>query len=350
MVIIQAILAAIFRSAGKILNTAFGWATVMLFGKVPENRQIYLSVVAFGSVLWLIVLLGVIFPWFAVWLLSFVKLPHWVDRTWIRIAMIVLAVILPGVVGIVSLFMLDPSSRPKGVMGKLKAVLKGYPYTLGLALTLILMTVFAPFLKVRNVLKRWTSEHIPVIIEGSKYLNVVDEVEKALRSSGTEVTREPASWMLRLPTRILSFFAGSAVQNLVADQLTNLKAKDLEVLVHPSDIVVSSRERDAARGRAILAEQLAFSDAHLTWTKEANEVEDRLRHLWHDIKNGAGQNGGLDRLHEIDHQLHHLKLSYEEWDTLFREELLVERGLLAVKAGIADKPQDTTPAHGGHAA
>ena len=32
----------------KLLNTAFGWATTLLFGKVPSDRQIYLSLINFS--------------------------------------------------------------------------------------------------------------------------------------------------------------------------------------------------------------------------------------------------------------------------------------------------------------
>src|SRR3954451_8277535 len=78
MAIVQAVLALIFRSAGKLLNTAFGWATGMLFGKVPQDRQIFLSVIAFGSVAWIVAVLGIIFPSFATFLLAFVPLPAWV--------------------------------------------------------------------------------------------------------------------------------------------------------------------------------------------------------------------------------------------------------------------------------
>ena len=60
MAIIQGLLALIARQASKLLNTAFGWATILLFGKVSEDRQIYLSVIALGSVAWLVVLLGLL--------------------------------------------------------------------------------------------------------------------------------------------------------------------------------------------------------------------------------------------------------------------------------------------------
>src|SRR4029079_19549328 len=76
MALVQALLAMVFRSAGKLLNPAFGWATVLLFGRVPEARQISLSGVAFGSVLWLIALVGVAFPAVASFLVSFVSPPE----------------------------------------------------------------------------------------------------------------------------------------------------------------------------------------------------------------------------------------------------------------------------------
>src|SRR5207247_5260458 len=113
MAIIQGILALLTRSIGRVLNTAFGWATIMLFGKVPQDRQIYLSVVAFGSVAWLVVLLGIAFPSAGTFLLSFVPLPKWVDKTWVRLAMLVAAVVLPLIVGLVSLRMVDSESRAR---------------------------------------------------------------------------------------------------------------------------------------------------------------------------------------------------------------------------------------------
>src|SRR5262245_704381 len=45
MAVLQAILAAVGRQLGRLLNTAFSWATVLLFGKVSERRQLYLSAI-----------------------------------------------------------------------------------------------------------------------------------------------------------------------------------------------------------------------------------------------------------------------------------------------------------------
>jgi hypothetical protein len=348
MAIVQAVLALILRSAGRLLNTVFGWATIMLFGKVPQDRQIYLSVITLGSVAWIIAVIGIAVPAFATLLLAFVPLPAWVDRDWVRLAMLAVAAVIPLVVGIIATRMLAPERRPAGLGATMVEALKGYPYTVALALTLIVMTVLAPAIKVRTMLKRWSTRHVPVIVESAQYLEVVGDVEKALDKGGFEVERRPASWLLRLPTRILTTLAGGAVDDLVADQLTALHSDRLEVLLHPSDLVINGSEKDAARANAIIAEQLAFSPAYMTWTKEANEIEDRLRKIWVTLRQQANKSGMLNRLTSrlvaVEHDLRTLELSYEEWDVLFREKLMVERALLQVKADLVDRPLDLTEA------
>ena len=348
MAIIQAILAFAFRSVGKVLNMAFGWATVMLFGKVPQDRQIYLSVIAFGSVAWMVAVLGIIFPSFATFLLTFVPLPSWVSRTWIRLAMLGAAAVIPLIVGFVSTRMLDPKDRPKGAAALGLEVLKGYPYTLALALTLVSMTILAPVMKVRTAFKRWVTRHVPVIVEPEAYLEVVADIERALEAGGFAVQRRQASWMLRYPTKVLTTLAGGAVDDLVADRLTSLESDKLEVLLHPSDLVINGGEKEASRANAIIAQQVAFSRAYMTWDKEANELEDRLRKIWVTLRKQSKRPGVVEhnasRLAAVEHDLQQLDLPYEEWEVLFREKLMVERALLQLKARLVDRPIEPTEA------
>jgi hypothetical protein len=315
--IVQALLAAVFRSFGKILNTAFGWATLMLFGKVSQKRQLYLSVITFGSVLWFIAALGVAVPRVAAFLLAFVTLSEWVEPHWVRLDMLAAAVLLPLVIGVCSILMLDPAARPQGATAKIKAVLKGYPYTLGLALTLLTMLIFAPI----------------------HYLDVVGDVERILRDAGMKPQRASASWMLRLPTKILTFFAGGAIDDLVAEQLTVLRADDGEVVLHRSDLVIRGRERQVTRTHALVTEHLTFTKAYLTWTKEAQQLEDRLGKAWREIRAGEP---ALARplLTAVERDLRRLELSYEEWEVLFRELLVVERVRLRRELGDSAEPPE----------
>lgn len=342
MAIFQAFFGLLSRSLGKLLTTAFGWATIMLFGKVPADQQKYLSFMAFGSVAWLISLLGVVSPSIATFLFAFMPLPSWVDHGWVRIAMIVAMFIIPALVGAVSLKVVDPEDQPKGASGKAKAVLKGYPYTLGLALTLVMMTLLAPVMKVRDLVRRWTSRHVPIIVEPEDYISVLGDVERALEVGGIKTTRTRATWMLRLPTRVLTTFAGGAVENLAGENLTNLKAPGVQVLLHPSDMVISGKEVDVARARAILTEHLTFTRAYLTSQKESNELEDELREIWEELRQKRSTADSASRLETVEREIRTRALPYEEWEVLFREKLLVERGLLQVAAGIVDRPPELT--------
>ena len=42
MILITTVAGVIGRFAGRVLNSALGWATVLLFGKVAQSRQILL--------------------------------------------------------------------------------------------------------------------------------------------------------------------------------------------------------------------------------------------------------------------------------------------------------------------
>jgi len=328
MAIIQVLLAALARSAGRILNTAVGWATTMIFGRVPEKRQIYVSIMTFGSLVWIAVIVGIAFPSVGTFLLSFVPLPSWVDRRWVRLAMIVAAAVLPALVGTVSLLLRDPDERPAG-SARLRAVLRGYPFTLGLAVTLLMMCVLAPVMKLQTLMRRWASQHIPVVVRSEDYDDVLEQVQRVLAAGGWRTERRAASWMVRLPTRVLTLLAGRTLDAYVAQQLTTLRAARFEAVLHPSDLVLSGEEGQVVHARSLLVEQLAFGKAHLTWTRDAQALEDDMRRLHGRLALGAGSSGsrqeaGLGRaLDHVDSRLKDLDVTYEEWEVLFRQRLLL---------------------------
>jgi hypothetical protein len=256
--------------------------------------------------------------------------------------MLGLAVLIPPLVGVVSLFLVDPDRRPKGA-NRVRAILKGYPTTLGLSLTVIMMVVIIPVLKLRDVVRRWTSNHIPVVVESRYYFSVLDDVRNALREGGIETVRVPADWMLRLPTRVFTFFAGSGADDLVARHLSALRGEHVEVILHPSDLVIRGREEQVARAHALITMHLTFSKAYLTWTKEAQAMEDRLGGLWRKVKEGGKEfdgKAGLAELDTIEQDLRKLNVSSEEWSVLLREKLQVERTLLRAATGLAGTPEE----------
>lgn len=326
MAIVQLLLAVFSRTAGRILNTAFAWATIALFGSVPPRRQLYLSVMAFGAMAWLISVIGIAFPSFATFLLAFVAVPAWVRPGWIRLVMVAAAVVSPLLVGGMSLLALDRGERPP----RLEALRRGYPVTIGLSLTLVMLLVFVPILKARGALRRWTTAHVPVLVKPEDYSEVLGQLESVLAAEGWPTARVPASWMLRVPMHVFGALAGRAIP-IVADELTTLRGDGLEVTLHPSDLILSGPNADVMRVRARLAERLAFSRLYMTWTAEAQRLEEILRDIWSgpETLNGHPRTEGL---RAVDRDLRTAELPYEEWEVLFRKALLAERRLAGLDA------------------
>jgi len=100
MAALQALLAAISRSAGKILNAIFGWAVRALFGQTSAKDQTFLSIIVGAAVAWPVLIVGIIIPKIAALMLAFVPLPHWIPSWIVRIVWLALAVIVPVAVGI----------------------------------------------------------------------------------------------------------------------------------------------------------------------------------------------------------------------------------------------------------
>lgn len=96
-------------------------------------------------------------------------------------AMLAGALVIPAAVGVLATRLVDPEKRARGAAGFITTVLREYPYTVGMALTLLVMIAFAPVRKVRDLARRWTTHHVPVIVEPADYPAVVDDVQAALR-------------------------------------------------------------------------------------------------------------------------------------------------------------------------
>ena len=89
----MAILAALFafgsRFVGKILTTALGWASTLLFGRVPASRQYLLLGITFGSVIWIVLLVGVLIPDVGAFLLVFVPDQDFMPEDILRLVMVI---------------------------------------------------------------------------------------------------------------------------------------------------------------------------------------------------------------------------------------------------------------------
>ncbi len=328
----MAILATLFgvlgRFAGKLLTMSLGWASTLLFGRVPQDRQVLLAGITFGALIWVVVLVAVVWPEAGVFILTFVPIPEWVNEGWIRLAMLAAAVAIPLAMSAATLTLLQPEDRPKSAGALVGHLVRGYPLAAALAAMIVFLAAIGIARKASSLLRRWTDAHIPIVVKPGRYDELATDLDQAIGDAGIEVTARPAPSVLVLPGRWLAAIAGSHVKGLLPDQLVRLVGRDLEVLIYPSDVAIAGRKLMVARVQAALASRLTTAEAWLTASAEGQRIEDRLSDL---AERGPKPAERVAELEWIDRHLATDDLPYDEWEVLYRERLQVERDLLAGK-------------------
>jgi hypothetical protein len=332
MAFLAALIAFGSRFASKVLTTALGWASTLLFGRVPASRQILLLGITFGSVLWMVMVAGFIVPDLGAFLLLLVPPQDVVPQGVIRLLMLIGIILVPGIVGVVTLAL--TSGEKRSMKGALEAVVRGYPLTVLLAVLLIFLAMLAIWRKVASLVRRWTDAHVPMVVKPGAYEKVADDLDRALSDAGFDLAPRPASAVMSKPARWIASIAGRSSGSLVPDRMIQLRGPELDILIYPMDVLISGKPDAVTRARAAIASRLTTSAAHLTVSAEAQAIEDRITAL-------AGRpDGEADRAPRfdeaaaaefaaIDEKLASIRIPYEEWEVLYRQRLQVERDLRA---------------------
>lgn len=336
MAIIGSIFALLGRAAGRLLNSALGWATLLLFGKVEGRKQVVLLVIALGSVVWVLALVGIAFPDIGTFMIAFVPVPDFIDAGLVRLAMLAVALLIPVLIGVAAMFIAEPERRPRG-LGLIGGVVRGYPFTFVLAVTIAVLALASLVRKIRSLARRWEDAHVPVIVKPGGYERVLADLRAVLKDADLPVEPRPAPAILSVPPRLLDAVAGKALGGLVPDRLILLKGEALEVLVYPSDVAVSGTREAVARARAAIATRLTDSPAYLTASAESERVEDAIREVAAEARDAGPFSVAalVARIGALDERLAGLAVPFDEWETVYRQRLQVERDLLARQRAVA---------------
>jgi hypothetical protein len=317
------------RIAGDLLTTTLGWASSLLFGRVPRSHQVLLVLMMAFSFLWLVMVLALLLPTVASFLLSATPHPPFVDQQLLGLALLYGVLLVPLLVGLAGYLVPADGDRPGG-LAIVRDVLRGYVLTPLLSGILIFLAGVGIVRKIRSRSHGWSDIHVAIVLKAGGYDTVVRDLVDALASAGLEVTVRDAPRVLTAPAALLTAVAGENVRKLRPDRLIELGARDLEIGVYPSDIAISGTTRNRTRARAAILSRLTRSAAHLTTSAEAQRIEDAIAKLATSdgatrAKLGAAARGHMD---EIDEKLVDVAIPTDEWDILYRVRLQVERDLL----------------------
>jgi hypothetical protein len=317
------------RFAGKVLSTALGWASTLLFGRVPASRQILVLGIAIGSEIWKVLVAGILDPDIGAYLLLLVPPQEVVPEEIIRLVMLAGALLVPGIVGGLVFALTSPADR-QGIEA-VKAVLRGYPLTVLLAVLMVFLAGLAIWRKAHSLARHWTDAHVPLVVKPGAYDEVAADLDRAVTDAGIDLMAQDAPAAMSRPAKWLAAVGGAGASGLVPERMIQLHGQGLEILIYPMDILISGKPELVARSRAAMASRLTTSAAHLTVSAEAQAIEDRLAKLG--TASGATQGPPRFDEHaaaafaEIDDTLATLVIPFDEWEVLYRQRLQIERDL-----------------------
>ena len=332
MAVLQALLALIGRSAGKILNALFGWAVRALFGRTTAREQTFLSVVVAAAVAWPVLLVGIAAPKMAALLLAFVPIPHAVPSWSVRIVWVALALLIPFAVGI-SVATKAPPSQPNDAAKESRAltVLRGFPITVGLAAAFIVMFVSVPMMRLAAIVRRRKSADVPLITNESAYHQVAGTLCEVLNRHGFSLRPAAPGWWVAAPIRILTRLGGDAFRSYVPTQLEHFVSRDLELSLYPSGLLLRGKAKSVTWAHGLIAESVVHTEGLQTIDPKAQALEKRLRRVWRTYDTAPAQIVGSENLvqtlEQISGELGRLEVDFDDWQVLYRQILQVGRAI-----------------------
>jgi len=321
---IISLLGILGRALGRVLTSSLGWATGLLYGRVPKDHQVFVEAMFGASVLWTALGILLLVPTVLSFVLATTPFARSVGLALIRALFVGGLLGLPLLVGVASLLVPAASERPRGLAAAW-AVLRGYPLTILLAGIALFLPLAGLARRLGSLRRGWADIHVPILARPAGYDAIVDHVERALSRHDIVLERRPAPIAFEIPGRVLALIAGRHVADVLPDRMVELRGKELEVGVYPSDIVISGGPTERLLARATIMSSLAQASAHLTISAESQEVEDRIEVI---ARPSTPTLDALAEVDAIDRDLARLDVSSADWDILFRLRLQAERDVL----------------------
>ena len=278
MAILQALLALLSKSAGKILNAIFGWAVRALFGRTTAKEQMFLSGLVGAAVAWPLLIVGTALPKTGALMLAFVPIPHWVPSWIVRIVWLGLAALVPFSLGLAIAAKAPPSASARILHPS--ASCAGFRITIVLAAAFIIMFVSVPIMRFWALVKKQVSADVPIVTDTAAYHEVAALALAVLNRHGFNLRPAEPGWWVRAPTRILGYFGGDAFRAFVPQKLEHFESPALAISFYPSGAVLRGEPQKTIWAHGLIAEAVAHSAGLQTYAPETQDLERQIRRIW----------------------------------------------------------------------
>jgi len=338
--ILSALLSAILQRIGTLLQALFGWSVTALFGRLERSKQVAVSLTLLLSGVWPLLVIGTFLPGVAAWAIAFLPLHKWMSDGVLRLFWGGLALLVPVFVGMLTRYAAEERSLRGGI---LRTLIAGYPLTLGYFLALLITLLSVPLAKLSSLARGWSDDHVFVRAKAGCYDQAVHAVAEAFALAGSLPERQETPMRMRLPSKVLNWFARSALEPVLPNEPQRLVAGGVEAYLYPADLLIRGEKHQLSHVRAMLSRTEIERYAYLVESPKAQGLQDQLGRLWdvwkqHAFPEQAAPRLG-QRLREIYRELNRIEVQYGDWVVLERLLRKFERALLQ-SPSLLDSEQD----------
>jgi hypothetical protein len=265
----------------------------------------------------------------------------------VRIVWIVLAVAVPLTVG------LTMAARRAGADASVRTgiarLLRGFPITIGIAGSFVLMFVTVPVLRVTSMIRRRIDVQVPVVTDAQSYETVANTIARTLDDHGFTVRRVEPRWWVTMPSRILLWLGGPTFRPYIPDRLAYFRGPKLEAVLYPNGLLLRGTEQDTAWAHGVVVEALTGAPAYQTFDPGAEDIERQIRQIWAVYRENPVAHRDAPalraRLAEIGRDIMNLPVPYDEWQTVYRQALQLDRALRGERQLLAATSSSYAHAH-----
>lgn len=313
-----------WQAVSRSASFALGWATSLYFGQVPGRQGRMLSVVSLVSAGWVIVIIGFAVPIFTGAALEAAGvIDDNFDVEWIHYVGLSAAMIgVPPVVAGITVW--GQFHEERSVQTWLGLVPMSYPSTAMLGASVLQMVAFTPYLLFQRWRRKRKFVQVSLVMrEGTDDEGLVEALRDALSSIGIDdVGVSEASGIKVWPMRTVGFAAEHLLGAVVRGEPMKLEAGELEIFAYATNISIQGPKEETYRVRAAIERKLGFHGAYLTWSDDAQELEESLLEAHREADGDVERL--RERLDEIQEEMDIASLNGEEWNVLYRRRLQIE--------------------------
>ena len=328
VILLDFIILLLIRFFIKIVLTIFGWATNIFFGKLPDKNKIWFYMMLVLSFVWIYCLLAKAFPWMFNIFTDYIPEGAF-TRAMKALLYIVCVIGIPPTVGAMGAYITDVKKEEEAKF--LRWLLKGYRYSLMLGVTMAVILVCTPVIRIKRILKHITAESMPAGVAGKGNIYVMDEIIIALGKADMRAMKRVPSKFYSVPVKMINGIM-KELFDYVSDREFYIAAENVSIYLNSSDIMIEGKPELVEKAKIAIVKGFVENDIFLTENDISRKMETKILTIYKNLKKGClSSNEALRSLRNLTETGFEEDITYDDWALLTAQMNEVEHNILSKK-------------------